>query len=292
MATPTKEVTVRRGDGARAEGQAAEQVAEQVRPMAAAGSLREAAQAAAEEYGSDEMEKQAQAIGEAWLAKLYQQSKEQAKNVKQAKEMLSQQGLEITDIVTPAGYAWWELLLGGPFQAQTPGGPFLPSKVIRAGEPAFFLAVIRRNPDPIPTLMISASTVMQAYDYTIRLQSIDLTHVADGPDFGPIVATFGAGIFGFLNLHVVPIVGVPAPPQGDPTLFETNMLVDISGPVPGLPFAGYNTWILDPDSDPGIPGTDFLLFDPNLGGFVSVPSLPNVFPGLRREAARWMVYTA
>ena len=296
MATPTKEVTVRGGDGARTAGQAAEQV----RPVAAAASLREAAEAAAEEYGPDEMEKQAQAIGDALLAKLNQQAKDQAKNAKkmqerarQVQEMAGEQGLEVTDLIGPGAYVWWDLLLAGPFQAPAGGGPFLASKVIRAGEPAFFLAVIRRNPAPIPPGGPTAAVLMSAYDYTLRLETINLTNVTNGPDFGPITAGFTPSFFGFLNLHIIPI-NAPAPPQGNPTLYETNMVVDISGPVAGLPFAGYNTWILDPDNDPALSGaTGFFIFNPALGGLVFVPGLPGAVGGLKHDVpARWLVYTA
>jgi hypothetical protein len=119
------------------------------------------------------------------------------------------------------------------------GGPFLPSKVIRAGEPAFMLAVIRRNPNPIPTTLISAATLMRPLEYTLRLETVNLTNVANGPDFGPIVNTFANDFFGFLNLHIIPI-NFPAPPQGRPNLYEANMVVDISGPVSGMPLP-YNT---------------------------------------------------
>jgi hypothetical protein len=202
-------------------------------------------------------------------------------------------GIAATDIETPTGYTWWNLLLAGPFQAPQVGGPFLPSKVIRAGEPAFMLAVIRRNPNPIPATLISAATLMRPLEYTLRLETMNLTNVANGPDFGPIVNTFANDVFGFLNLHVIPI-NFPAPPQGRPNLYEANMVVDISGPVSGMPFAGYNTWILDPDTEPAIGSpTGFFVFSPNLGGLVFVPGLPSGGGGLQHDVpARFLVYTA
>jgi hypothetical protein len=251
--------------------------------------VREAALAAAETHSND-VEKQALAIGQAWLSKLNEQAKTYGKRLK---EVSSEVGIAATDIETPTGYTWWNLLLAGPFQAPAPGGPFLASKVIRAGEPAFMLAVIRRNPNSIPGTLISASTLMMPLEYTLRLETVNLTDVVNGPTFGPIVQTFGAGIFGFLNLHIIPIT-FPVPPQGKPDLYEANMLVDISGPVAGMPFAGFNTWILDPDAEPAIGSpTGFFIFSPSLGGLVFVPGLPAGGGGLQHDTpARFLVYTA
>jgi len=133
---------------------------------------------------------------------------------------------------------------------------------------------------------------MAPLDYTLSLQTINLSTVQDGPDFGPINATFGAGFFGFLNLHMIPLTFV-APPQGAPNLYETNMIVDISGPVPGMPFAGFNTWILDPDAAPAIGGGGFFVLSAALGGLVFIPDLPGGVGGLQPDTpARFLVYTA
>jgi hypothetical protein len=243
---------------------------------------------AAERYSTDEVEKHAQAIGEAWVEKLNQHAKVHKKRVRAIAEEV---GLEATDIETPSGYTWWNLLLAGPFQAPAIGGPYQASKVIRGGDPAFMLSVLRRNPDPIPGTVISASTLMSPLDYTLSLQTINLTSVSNGPDFGPITNTFAGGIFGFLNLHVIPL-NFPTPPEGRPNLYEANMLVDISGPVPGMPFAGFNTWILDPDTEPAIgSSTDFLVFSNSLGGLVPIPSVPTGLGGLQPDTpARFLVY--
>ena len=258
-------------------------------PSGPVGIIREAALTAAERFAPDEVEKHAQAIGEAWMQKLNQQAKVHRKQIQ---AIAGEVGLEATDIETPAGYTWWNLLLAGPFQAPAVGGPFQPSKVIQAVGPAFMLAVIRRNPNPIPGTLISASTLMAPLQYTLTLQTINLTTVANGPDFGPITATFGAGIFGFLNFHIIPM-NFAVPPQGLPNLYEANMLVDISGPVPGMPFAGFNTWILDPDAEPAIgANTGFWIWASSLGGLVYVPGLPGGASGLQFDTpARFLVYT-
>jgi hypothetical protein len=259
-------------------------------PVAPVGTVRQAAEAAAELYAPDEVEKHAQAIGESWVGVLNQRTKMYAKR---KREMAREAGLEAAEPAA-AGYVWWNLLLGGPFQpvAGAAAGPFLPHKIIRAGEPAFMLAVLWRNPDPIdggggP----SASTVMIPYNYNIWFETINLTTVTNGPDFGPINANFGAGIFGYLNWHVIPIA-FPAPPEGRPNLYEMNMTVDIT--QAGLPFAGFSTWVLDPDAEApfGGPGTTWVFWDPDIG-WVRILPVPGAPGGLQHDTpARFLVYTA
>jgi hypothetical protein len=262
---------------------------EKVMPAVTKGMVREAAMNAAESYAPDEVEKHAQLIGEAWMEKLNQQAKAYKKQIK---AIAQEAGMEATDIETPAGYTWWNLLLAGPFQVPAVGGPFQASKVIRGGDPAFMLAVIRRNPDPIPGTLISASTLMSPLDYSLTLQTINLTSVTSGPVFGPINATFGGGIFGFLNFHII-TMNFTTPPEGRPDLYEANMVVDISGPVPGMPFAGFNTWILDPDAEPAIAAnTSFFIFSGSMGS-AFVPGLPSGVGGLQLDTpARFLVYRA
>jgi hypothetical protein len=135
---------------------------------------------------------------------------------------------------------------------------------------------------------------MAPLQYTLTLQTINLTSVTRGPSFGPIIDTFAAGIFGFLNFHIIPL-SFATPRQGSPDLYEANMVVDISGPVPGMPFAGFNTWILDPDAEPAFStDTGFFIFSPVLGGgFFPVPNLPGGAGGLQADVpARFLVYTA
>jgi len=262
---------------------------EKTLPAALAGTVRAAAEEAAEVYAPDEVEKHAQAIGEAWVALLNERTRTYARR---AKAMARGEGLEAAEPVAAGGYVWWNLLLAGPFQPTPPdAAPFLPHKIIQAGEPAFMLAVMWRNPNPIDGQPLSASTVMSAYDYTIWCETLNLTDVTNGPDFGPITATFGAGAFGFLNLHVIPIT-FPAPPEGKANLYEMNLTVDISGPVPGLPFAGFATWVFDPDAEAAFGNPFCVGWDPDIG-WVCIPSVPGAPAGLQHDTpARFLVYTA
>ncbi|GAB4408782.1 MAG: hypothetical protein Fur0044_02200 [Anaerolineae bacterium] len=230
-------------------------VASKVKTTAVAQIAR-AANTAAVLYTSDEVQQQAQAIITAWEAKLQEQSKQYVQRL-----MAASQGeqLEAAGPITfhPAPYQWWNLLLAGPFQPVAPLGPFLPSKIIRAGEPAFMIATLWRNPAPLPGgPNPSAAQIMAPFNFSIWLETINLTHVVNGPDFpaGGLAGVFGPGN---INSFFIPI-SFPAPVDGRPTLYEMNMVVDILGPGVGLPpFAGYSTWVFDPDFEPpflGLPG--------------------------------------
>jgi hypothetical protein len=190
------------------------------------------------------------------------------------------QGQTLTDPISQGvavpPYNWWDMLMVGPFQGTLPLGPFPPSKVIDAASPipAFFVCALWRNPFPINWALFgpSASMMMSPLNVQVRLESINLTSVTDGPDFVlPPLSPMGPGP---INAFAVPIT-FPAPPQGQPHLYEINMTADITGPVPGLPFAGYSTWLLDFEAD--LP-------------FLFLPTGP---AGLRHDVpARVLVYTA
>lgn len=146
-------------------------------------------------------------------------------------------------------YPWWNLLMLGPFQAAAPGGPFQPSKIMIHGERAFMIAALWRNPVPLPGgPNPSAAQIMSPFNYRLRGEMINLSAVSDGPDFSVVNSTFGGG---FINIHVMDVPNVPPPADGRPTLYEANFTVDILGVGTGLPpFAGYSTWLLDPDNEP------------------------------------------
>lgn len=148
-------------------------------------------------------------------------------------------------------YPWWNILVLGPFQAVAPLGPFRPSKIIRTGENAFMIVVLWRNPLPLPGgPNPSAAQIMASYEWEVHGETINLSEVTNGPDLAPVTGTFGAG---FIDVFVMPIPPgtFPTPTQGRPLLFELNFVMDIKGVGPGLPpFAGYSTWVFDPDTEP------------------------------------------
>jgi hypothetical protein len=266
-----------------------------VKAPAAPVSVAAAAAEAADKYDADNLDAQANDIAKAWEAKLKEQTRLYRKQIAEVTQQLAQpkvkggEGTEVAEPITMLGavpYQWWNLLLAGPFQAGTPTGPFLPHKIIAANENAFMLVALWRNPLPLGGGP-SAANVMAPFQYKVRLATVNLTAVGNGPTFQSPpagLAVFGGG---FVNVHAIPMpAGVfGAPPQGTPTLFEVNAVVDIIGPGVGLPaFAGYSTWVFDPDTEP-----PFLFpFIPGVG-YVFIPGIA---AQLQHDTpARFLVYS-
>jgi hypothetical protein len=255
--------------------------------MSAARS-REAAVANASSATTTDLDQQIQAVVSMCEQKLVNATK---KYQLQVEQLMSQANApktssEATDPVSSffgITYQWWNLLMLGPFQAVAPLGPFRPSKIIRAGEPAFMVAALWRNPLPLPGgPNPSAAQIMSPFTYRIRGEVINLSAVSNGLDYTPVTATFGAP---FINLHVMSVpTATPAPTDGSPTLLEANFTVDILGPGVGLPpFAGYSTWLFDPDNEPGF----VFPFIPGVGPVV----IPGTGPQLQHDIpARYLVY--
>ena len=234
--------------------------------------VREAAYAAAETYAPDEVEKHAQVILDAWVAKVKEQTREYTRDamarVNQKRETVAQGGAGIAELAGPIStapllptYAWFDLFCAGPFQF-APGAAFLPHKVINVTEISFMLGILWRNPAPINFIPgnPAAAAVMAALDFTVWFEGMNLTTVTNEGDLGPFVFSPIGG--GFINAFFALITpgALPVPPQGKPNLYELNMTVDVTGPglVPAtLPFSGYATWQFDPDGTPPtlLPGT-------------------------------------
>jgi hypothetical protein len=180
-------------------------------------------------------------------------------------------------------YQWFDLLAVGPFQQVAPGGPFLPHRIIRAGEPARLIAALWRNPLPLPGgPNPSAAQIMSPYQFTVRGETVNLSNVTNGPDFAPVNGTFGGG---FVNIISMPVPAVPVPAQGRPTLLEVNLTIDILGGGPGLPpFAGFATRWFQPDLQP-----PFLFpFIPGVGPVF----VPGAGPGVLSEVpVRILIYS-
>lgn len=249
-------VTTDDGGNGRAAAEAADMATTTIhRGTARTGTVTEAAETAARVYAPDETMEQAEEVMAQIEATL---SARTQRYVDRAYELAHQRSeLEIAEPIGPVFplYPYWNLLLYGPFQPLGgPGGPFLPHKVIKATEPAFVIAAVWRNPAcmnwicPAP----SAATLMSPYELTVRLELFNFTNVANVPGPSTPFAPLGPGN---LNLTAFPLGPFPTPPQGHPHLFEAFLTGDVTGPGPvgaALPFAGYTTWIFDPDTEPAI----------------------------------------
>lgn len=222
-------------------------VAVPVAPSGAAGTIRQAAEAAAEVYAPTEVEKHAQVLIQAWEARL----KEQTRNyVRKAMEQ-HRKGPEIAEPMVPVfpPYPYWGLFMAGPFQPLgAANGPFLPNKMIRADDPAFMLYAIWRNPGCVSWACPgpSACELMGGWEAQLWMRLGNLTTWSAGPAHGPINVTLEnyptCASFGWVPLTL------PAPPDGQPDLYEINTTVDITGPGT-VSFAGFATWAFDPDID-------------------------------------------
>lgn len=177
----------------------------------------------------------------------------------------------ITTLIGAPPYLWCDLLVAGPFQPVQPGGPFLPHRVIVAGESAVMLAVLWRNPAPLGGGP-SAAQIMSAFTFQVRAHGETINTGVGVPDIVPPAQLFGPG---FVNVIPLVVPTLPAPPQGDPRLLEYHITFDVAGPGPGLPpFAGFATRWFNPDLQPP---------------FLGLPPIP---PGFIEEApVRLMIYS-
>ena len=222
-----------------------------VKAPVASISVAAAAAEAAELYDVTDIEAQAKAVANAWEAKLKEQTRMFQKRVAADKAKAG------TEAAAAAGATnWWNLILAGPWQAGGPG-PFMPNKVVAADQGGFFLTAVWRNPTGTP----SPANVMSAYQYQVRLYTINLTNVVAGPGFvqPPAPAMFGVGSIN-INWFTFAAGAFGTPTQTNPFLLEVNAVVDVVGPAVGWPaFAGYSTWVWDPDAEapflflPGVP---------------------------------------
>lgn len=150
--------------------------------------------------------------------------------------------IEIGEPTLPSGYVYWDLVTISPIQF-IGSPPFLPNKIIAAGELALLLAVLFINPAPANGGP-SATTVLGGRSFRIRFELIDLTNVTNGPDF-----TF-TGLFPPIApvISFFPVFFFPPDPGLNPQLLEVNVTADITNF--GQPFAAFATHHLDIDSEP------------------------------------------
>jgi len=238
-----------------------------------------------------EVDQQVQAIIDSYEKKLlaattkYQQQLSELTTQPQAQAGAGE-AADVTASFFGITYQFFNLLMLGPFQRAAPLGPFRPSKIIISGERAFMIAALWRNPLPLPGgPNPSAAQIMSPFQFRIRGEVMNLSTVTDGPDFAPVTGTFGGG---FINTFQMNVPALPVPTEGNPTLYEANFTVDILGVGTGLPpFAGYSTWLFDPDNEP--PFVLPNIFIPGIGTrTIRVPSLG---PLLQHDIpARFMVY--
>jgi len=131
--------------------------------------------------------------------------------------------------------------------------PYLPSKIIAAGDFAFLVAYIFTNPfvDFQAGWAVPASVQLGGLPWRMTLDQANLTT-------GGVTRLVAAGTFGSPALPVTPVVfALPTPnPGADPWLIEANVTVYVD--VPAKPYAAFATSFFDIDNDPGFPPFPFL----------------------------------
>ncbi|MFI0453691.1 hypothetical protein [Actinomadura sp. 6N118] len=158
----------------------------------------------------------------------------------------------IGDAVSPICplYVPFDVVAIGPIQTfgSPPGQAIPPHKVIGHTENALILAVVFVNPlsSAACGYFMPPTTQLSGRDFRVRLEQVNLSTVANGPD-----DTF-TGTFTGLPLTLAPFLISGADPGPNPNLFEANITVDIDDPQ--QPFAAFATNVLDLDNDPAFAG--------------------------------------
>ncbi len=146
---------------------------------------------------------------------------------------------------TVGSYVAFDIWATTPIQFGGPP-PYRPGKIIAAGEWALIFAALFVNSlVDIPRGFAVPPTVqLGGRTYRVRMEQIDLTNVADGPD-DTRQATFTAP---------APVITplffwfMPTDPGPNPRLVEANFTADIVGMA--QPYAAFATEILDVDETP------------------------------------------
>ncbi len=179
-----------------------------------------------------------QAVLEALTAQMKQKSEAYVKRMASA---------EIAGPIYPYGYQYWNCLTYGPYQTIF-NPPYLPNKIIAAGDPCTFWSLIWINPIAPPGAGLPPSVVLGGRPYTVRFETVDLTAVAKGPAY-TYASTFASPAPEFTWVQW----DMPTPdPGGTPHLYEMNVTMDVT--LSGQPFAGFSTWHFDPDMEPAFLG--------------------------------------
>jgi hypothetical protein len=156
--------------------------------------------------------------------------------------------LEIAGPTAAGHYKYWDALLVGPYQFFG-NPPYLPNKIIAAGELALMYSLVWVNPVPPSGTPVPPTEILGGRAYHFAFETIDLSSVGNGPE------SSGTGVFPDANAWgPTPVVAIPwwfiVPDPGPKpmAMYETNFAMDLD--PPGSQFAAYASWRWDPDTDP------------------------------------------
>jgi len=193
---------------------------------------------------SKELLERYESILEAYTAKVKDQIDQNLKRAEQGANP------ELGEPIFPSYYKWWDVFVVGPIQNIT-CPPFLPHKIVAAGELVYFLAFVVKNPQPIRCgrdCGPSALDLMCGRKFCLNAELVNLTDVTNGPDIH-IESEFTSDVVqAFLLTFRLKA------PECYPNLYEINVTADAVDRKCPQPFAAFATRFFDIDNDPnGLP---------------------------------------
>jgi hypothetical protein len=221
-----------------------------------------------------EVLEQAKLIEEQITARIEDQTKVWMEKVTAAKAAKAAQPAAAVPTLA-SGYTYWNVLTDGPYQIFG-NPPYRPSKVIAWDQWAVLYAGIWINPLNSDGGGLPGTVVLGGRDYNAYFESVNLTHVTNGPDHH-VAGTFSspAPVITWIPWFLRP--DLPDPGE-TPDLYQVNFTIDLT--LGGQPMAAFNTWHYDPDFESAFSG-----FEP------FVPPVPYVGPQLQHDnPARFLVY--
>jgi len=190
---------------------------------------------------SEETNDKIQQITQQYKAFLLERTKAYTQRIRSAVQT------EATHPLLPSGYQYWNCLSVGPYQL-TGSTSYMPSNIVEAGEISLMLGVIWINPADGPGSSLPGTVVLGDRDYRFRFESVNLTDVANGPDFTQM-GTFSSPAS---EVTLIPWIFAPPDPGINPRLYEVNLTVDIL--QSGQPLAIFGSWHRDPSTEPAFMG--------------------------------------
>jgi len=145
---------------------------------------------------------------------------------------------------------WWDLYAIGPIQFTRPSGPFPPSDVVHAGEPAFVVTILILNPHPILPPGISPADILSkfALTYEVTYQTGNLTRWQQA---GAPLTSEHDGLKLVPGQYFYVDVLEFTPTDRDEVMYEMNISARIFGCNENYapPFAGFAREVVDIDPD-------------------------------------------
>jgi len=199
---------------------------------------------------SKELLERYESILDAYTAKVKDHIDQNVKKTLALAEQGPQAGIELGEPIFPRNYKWWDIFVVGPIQNIT-CPPFLPHKIVAAGELVHFLAFVVKNPLPLRCgrdCGPSALDLMCGRKFCLNAELVNLTNVTNGPDIH-IQSEFTTDVVqAFLLTFKL------RAPECYPNLYEINVTADAVDKKCPQPFAAFATRFLDIDNDPdGLP---------------------------------------